>query len=274
MPWANRGASSLISNSFTCRSAVLDFPPPSVTFSCRVYEEFRSRSKEQLALVVMIPVVAFITKFSEPGPADNRYNHVVFRRFSYHRQPPLCAAGDTKFVKPLILKKDVTPALPCWDTHPRIGFSTSSEMTREKTQKAGLHVRRKHKQKHKHKPCVNRDDASTSTRKRSARLCLCLRRLGQHVSYACAFACACVVRVNQPWVGSDRFPWALCAAVSYLTARTSAQRYRRHLHQLLALAQSDRKPKIFISTKSPQRIMTRTSFGILPEWRHSAGNHS
>ena len=58
--------------------------------------------------------------------------------------------------------------------------------------RAGLHVRRKHKRKHK--PRVNRDDASTSTRKRTARLCLCLRRLGSHVAYACV----CVVRVNQP----------------------------------------------------------------------------
>ena len=60
------------------------------------------------------------------------------------------------------------------------------------TMKAGLHVRRKHK--HKYKPRVNRDDASTSARKRNARLCLCLRRTGSHVAYACA----CVVRVNQP----------------------------------------------------------------------------
>ena len=36
--------------------------------------------------------------------------------------------------------------------------------------KAGLHVRRKHRHKHehKHKPRVNRDDASTSARKRNA----------------------------------------------------------------------------------------------------------
>ena len=40
--------------------------------------------------------------------------------------------------------------------------------------KAGLHVRRKYK--HKHKPRVNRDDASTSARKRNAHLCSCLRR--------------------------------------------------------------------------------------------------
>ena len=62
--------------------------------------------------------------------------------------------------------------------------------------KAGLHVRRKHKNKHKrkHKPRVNRDDANTSARKRNACLCLCLRRPGSHVAYACA----CVVRVNQP----------------------------------------------------------------------------
>ena len=60
--------------------------------------------------------------------------------------------------------------------------------------KAGLHVRRKHKHKRKHKPRVNRDDASTSARKRDARLCLCLRRSGSHV--ACAYACACVVRVT------------------------------------------------------------------------------
>ena len=33
-------------------------------------------------------------------------------------------------------------------------------------------------------------------RKRNARLCLCLRRPGSHV--ACAYACACVVPVNQP----------------------------------------------------------------------------
>ena len=44
------------------------------------------------------------------------------------------------------------------------------------TVKAGLHVRRKHEHKRKHKPCVNREDASTSTRKRNARSCLCLRR--------------------------------------------------------------------------------------------------
>ena len=64
----------------------------------------------------------------------------------------------------------------------------------------GLRVRRKRKSKHKrkhehkHKPRVNRDDTSTSARKRNARLCLCLRRPGSHVAYACA----CVVRVNQP----------------------------------------------------------------------------
>ena len=54
--------------------------------------------------------------------------------------------------------------------------------------KDGIHVRRKHKQKHKHKhkPRVNRDDTSTSARKRSARLCL--RRPGSHVAYACAYA--------------------------------------------------------------------------------------
>ena len=83
------------------------------------------------------------------------------------------------------------------------------------TLKAGLHVRRKHKHKHKRKPRVNRDDASTSARKKkgacacvaSSRftrgLCLrlCLRRPGSHVAYACAcaHACACVVRVNQPY---------------------------------------------------------------------------
>ena len=60
--------------------------------------------------------------------------------------------------------------------------------------KAGLHVRRKHKHKHKHQPRVNRDDASTSARKRNARLCLRMRRSGSRV--ACAYAC--VVRVNQP----------------------------------------------------------------------------
>ena len=64
--------------------------------------------------------------------------------------------------------------------------------------KAGLHVRRKHK--HKHKPRVDRDDASTSTSARS--FFLCLRRPGSHMAYACAFACACVVRVNQPFVFS------------------------------------------------------------------------
>ena len=64
--------------------------------------------------------------------------------------------------------------------------------------KAGLHVRRKHGHKHKrkHKPRVNRDDASTSTTARSFILRLCLPRPGLHV--ACAYARACVVRVNQP----------------------------------------------------------------------------
>ena len=62
--------------------------------------------------------------------------------------------------------------------------------------KAGLHVRSKHKRKHK--PRVNRDDASTTARKRNACFCLCLRRPGSHVAYTCAYACACVVHVNQP----------------------------------------------------------------------------
>ena len=50
---------------------------------------------------------------------------------------------------------------------------------------------------HKHKPCVNRDDSSTSTSARSFFLRLCLRRPGSYVAdtYACAYAC--VVRVNQ-----------------------------------------------------------------------------
>ena len=56
--------------------------------------------------------------------------------------------------------------------------------------KAGLHVRRKHKNKHKdnheYTPRVNRDDASAST---SAK---------EHVPFSCAYACACVVRVNKP----------------------------------------------------------------------------
>ena len=54
--------------------------------------------------------------------------------------------------------------------------------------------------KHKHKPRVNRDDASTSARSFSLRLCL--RRPGSHVAYACAYACTWVVRVNQPSLGS------------------------------------------------------------------------
>ena len=44
-----------------------------------------------------------------------------------------------------------------------------------RTLKAGLHARRTHKRKHK--PRVDRVDASTSARKRDARLCLCLRRM-------------------------------------------------------------------------------------------------
>ena len=47
---------------------------------------------------------------------------------------------------------------------------------------AGLHVRRKHEHKHKYKPRVNRDDASTSARKRNARLC----HPGSQVACACA----------------------------------------------------------------------------------------
>ena len=60
--------------------------------------------------------------------------------------------------------------------------------------KAGLHVRRKHKNKHKRKDQtrVNWDDASTSTSARSSLLPLCLRRPGSHVAYACA----CVVRAT------------------------------------------------------------------------------
>ena len=54
--------------------------------------------------------------------------------------------------------------------------------------KAGLHVRCKRK------PRVNQDDASTSARKRSACLRLCLRRPGSHVAYSC------IVRVNKPLV--------------------------------------------------------------------------
>ena len=45
---------------------------------------------------------------------------------------------------------------------------------------------------------MNRNDASTSARKKNARLCLCPRRPGSHMACACAYACACVVRVNQP----------------------------------------------------------------------------
>ena len=67
---------------------------------------------------------------------------------------------------------------------------------RDASVEPGLHVRRKHKHKRQHKPRVNRDDASTSERKRNARLCWYLRRPGSHV--ACAYACVCVVRVNQP----------------------------------------------------------------------------
>ena len=52
--------------------------------------------------------------------------------------------------------------------------------------------------KRKHKLRVNQDDASANTKKRNARFCLCLRRPGSHVAYACAYACACVVLVNQP----------------------------------------------------------------------------
>ena len=69
--------------------------------------------------------------------------------------------------------------------------------------KAGVHIRSEHK--HKHKPCVNRDDASTtnasttnaSTRKRSVFLFLVLAssQFPRGLQYDCACAC---LRVSQP----------------------------------------------------------------------------
>ena len=48
---------------------------------------------------------------------------------------------------------------------------------------------------HKHKPCVNRDDANTSTRTRSAFLFLVFRFVvalsGSHMAYACALRRKC-----------------------------------------------------------------------------------
>ena len=96
--------------------------------------------------------------------------------------------------------------------------------------KAGLQVRRMHKHKHKrkHKPRVNRDDASTSARKKNARLCLCLRRPSSHVAYACA----CVVRVNQPLVSiTEQVELSVSVSEDDLptTSSTLSTTYRREV---------------------------------------------
>ena len=128
---------------------------------------------------------------------STRPNHYL-NKFHFHLHAPLIW---TKYYRPEKEQRHRTDGALCLvntphacsesylrTKHPRERLCTSSQATltnrsdssrlHDPHLKAGLHVRRKHK--HKHKPRVNRDDASTSARKRIR-------------------ACACVVRVNQPF---------------------------------------------------------------------------
>ena len=66
--------------------------------------------------------------------------------------------------------------------------------------KAGLHLRHKHEHKHKHKPRVNRDDASTSARKRNAlRLFSALVLASSRFTHGlCLWLCLCLRRTCEP----------------------------------------------------------------------------
>ena len=86
----------------------------------------------------------------------------------------------------------------------RCAIQDSGDVSTHPSLKAGLHVH----VRGKHKPRVNWDNASTSARKRSARLCLCLHCLGSHVAYAILCDVICLVRLQGKFGIGHSFPAA------------------------------------------------------------------